>query len=43
MLSYHYYPQYGVQNLTTKQWNQNTDSDNAIDNLLTVGAILRDA
>lgn len=36
VLSYHYYPQYGVQNLATKQWNQNTDSDNAVDNLLTV-------
>jgi hypothetical protein len=36
VLSYHYYPQYGVQNLATGQWNNQTDSDNAVANLVTL-------
>ncbi len=35
VLSYHYYPQYAVLNLTNNQWQTNTDSDHAVDNLLT--------
>lgn len=36
VMSYHYYPQYGVQNRANGQWNTNTDSDNAIDNFITL-------
>lgn len=35
VLSYHYYPQFGVKSSATGQWNLNTDSDNDIDKLLT--------
>lgn len=35
VLSYHFYPQYKVQNLATGLWNNGNDSDNAVDNLLT--------
>lgn len=35
VMSYHFYPMYGVQNLANGQWNTSTDSDNAVDNTIT--------
>lgn len=35
VLSFHFYPQYKIQNLATKQWSNGNDSDSAVDNLLT--------